>query len=118
MGTMNAPAKPEFRIVMTAAGRAITPAGARSKAKIFLLEDQRLILIHAEGSRPVRTEYEITSASFSNKNAVFHLAAGGTVSFTKAPCNCGMGVVAHAGITEDRREILVSVRPPEWVSGL
>lgn len=118
---MSAPAKPEFRVVLTAAGRAITPdGGALSKAKIFLLEDKRLVVVHPDesGRRATRSEFELESASFSNKNARFTTTDGRTVQFLKANCNCGMGVVAHAGITDDGREILTKVRPPDWVTGL
>ena len=119
MGTMGAPAKPEFRVVLVAPGRAITPQGAMSKVKLVLLEDQKLVLIYANAqNQPAREMYDITSASFSGDNAKFITQGGQEVVFTKASCNCGMGVVAYAGITADGREILTKVRPPEWVTGL
>ena len=115
---LQAPMKPEYRVVLTAVGRAITPAGARSKSKIYLLEDKRLVVVYANGSAAEREEFVLESASFSGKNAKFTTADGRDIHFTKAPCNCGMGVVAHAAITPDNFENRVSVRPPEWVTGL
>lgn len=118
MGYMSAPPKPEFRVVMTAVGRATTPNGARSKSKIYLLEDHRLVVAYADGKNVVHEEYSISEASFRNGNARFELATGGSIMFAKASCNCGMGNVAYAGITVDGYELRRSVRPPEWVTGL
>lgn len=115
---LQAPMKPEYRVVLTAVGRAITPTGARSKAKIYLLEDRKLVVVYANGSTAEREEFELTSASFAGKNAKFTTVNDSEIHFTKAPCNCGMGVVAHAAITPDNFEARVSVRPPEWVTGL
>lgn len=117
-GYMSAPPKPEFRVIMTAVGRATTPTGARSKSKIYLLEDNKLVLVYANGSETVREEYAVSAASFRNGNARFDIATGGSIMFAKASCNCGMGNVAYAGITADGYEARRSVRPPEWVTGL
>jgi hypothetical protein len=118
---MSAPPKPEFRVVLVAVGRTITNDAAHSKSKIALLEDRKLVLIYADGNRAARRVYDLLDdpivASFNGENAIFRTTEG-DVRFNKASCNCGMGVVAYAGITEDGREILTSVRPPDWVSGL
>lgn len=120
MGTLGAPPKPEFRVILAAVGRTVSSAGAMSKTKIFLLEDRQLVVIYPNAqNQAARTFHSLESAEFSTSgNAAFYTDTGEKITFFKADCNCGMGVVGYAGITEDGREILTKVRPPEWVVGL
>ncbi len=118
MGTMSAPAREEFFVVMAAVGRTITSSAARSKSKVYLLEDKRLVVLWSNDRRVVRDYYDVESASFHGDSASFQLAGGGVIRFERAECDCGMGAVSYSTLTDAGREIIRRVRPPEWVEGL
>ena len=117
MGYLSSPPRTEFSVVAEGVGRIMGPHGAYDKSKFWLKEDGELVLAVLASGRVERHRYRVHAANFdSGGRAAFDTEAG-RWNFNKAPCSCGYGSLAYAGI-EDGRVITRRVRPPSWVTGL
>jgi len=118
MGYLSAPSRTEYTVVAEGVGRIMGPSGAYDKSKFWLKDDGTLVLaVLGAGGAVERQHHRVSAANFDSGGRAAFDTDQGRWNFNKAPCACGYGQLAYAGIDEGRVTV-TKVRPPEWVTGL
>ena len=114
------PPREEIFTVLTLVGRASLPDGRDfRKSRLWVLEDRRVVLVVPGETSGTVERLELGQAvelQLTDRRSQEHKVIFGDLSemnFRPARCNCGMGVVGSASITDDPWE-LVKVRRPDW----
>ena len=115
MGTMRAQPRVEVFVVSSVVGTITFPEGPPRKARAWLLEDHRLIVVTSpDGEHLERNIYDVETVTISKDAGVFRFADGTEATMKLKDCNCGMGVITGARVLDERHKITV-VRVPDWV---